>query len=322
MIALRMLGVLAILAGPVAGLAQEKLYPSQVIRIIVPFAAGGTADALARITAEHLSQRWSSPVIVENRPGAQGNTAMAFVARSAPDGYTLVLVPVGNAAVNPSLFNDLPYDTLRDFAPITQLATVENVLVINGKSPIRTLKELIEAGKSRNATFTYSTPGAGSQAHLAAELLARSAGIELTHVPYRGLAPALTDVLNGQITMTFAQLSSARQFIDNGQLRALGIASKERSAAIPHIPTIAADLSGFEAVSWYALMAPARTPDAIIRKLQAEVARILQLPNVRSALEAQGAQAVGNTPEELAHIIREDTARWAKVIREANIEIK
>jgi tripartite-type tricarboxylate transporter receptor subunit TctC len=322
MIALRMFGVLAILAGPVPGLAQEKPYPSQVIRIIVPFAAGGTADALARITAEHLSQRWSSPVIVENRPGAQGNTAMAFVARAVPDGYTLVLVPVGNAAVNPSLFNDLPYDTLRDFAPITQLATVENVLVINGKSPIRTLKELIEAGKSKSATFTYSTPGAGSQAHLAAELLARSAGIELTHVPYRGLAPALTDVLNGQITMTFAQLSSARQFIDNGQLRALGIASKERSAAIPHIPTIAADLPGFEAVSWYALMAPARTPDAIIRKLQAEVARILELPNVRSALEAQGAQAVGNTPEELARIITEDTARWAKVIRDANIEIK
>jgi tripartite-type tricarboxylate transporter receptor subunit TctC len=322
MIALRIFGVLAILAGPAPGLAQEKPYPSQVIRIIVPFAAGGTADALARITAEHLSQRWSSPVIVENRPGAQGNTAMAFVARAVPDGYTLVLVPVGNAAVNPSLFNDLPYDTLRDFAPITQLATVENVLVINGKSPIRTLKELIEAGKSKNATFTYSTPGAGSQAHLAAELLARSASIELTHVPYRGLAPALTDVLNGQITMTFAQLSSARQFIDNGQLRALGIASKERSAAIPHIPTIAADLPGFEAVSWYALMAPARTPDAIIRKLQAEVARILELPNVRSALEAQGAQAVGSTPEELAHIITEDTARWAKVIRDANIEIK
>jgi tripartite-type tricarboxylate transporter receptor subunit TctC len=322
MIALRMLGVLAILAGPVTGLAQEKLYPSQVIRIIVPFAAGGTADALARITAEHLSQRWSSPVIVENRPGAQGNTAMAFVAKSVPDGYTLVLVPVGNAAVNPSLFNDLPYDTLRDFAPITQLATVENVLIINGKSPIRTLKELIEAGKSKNATFTYSTPGAGSQAHLAAELLARSAGIELTHVPYRGLAPALTDVLNGQITMTFAQLSGARQFIENGQLRALGVASKERSAAIPHVPTIAADLPGFEAVSWYALMAPARTPDAIIRKLQAEVVRILELPNVRSALEAQGAQAVGSTPEELARIIMEDTARWAKVIRDANIEIK
>jgi tripartite-type tricarboxylate transporter receptor subunit TctC len=322
MMALRMLGVLAILAGPVAGLAQEKPYPSQVIRIIVPFAAGGTADALARIAAEHLGQRWSSPVIVENRPGAQGNTAMAFVARSVPDGYTLVLVPVGNAAVNPSLFNDLPYDTFRDFAPITQLATVENVLVVNGKSSIRTVKELIEAGKSKNAAFTYSTPGAGSQAHLAAELLARSAGIELTHVPYRGLAPALTDVLNGQITMTFAQLSSARQFIENGQLRALGVASKERSTALPHIPTIAADLPGFEAVSWYALMAPARTPDAVIRKLQAEVARILELPNVRNALEAQGAQAVGNTPEELARIIREDTARWAKVIREANIEIK
>jgi len=323
MTVLRALGVLAILAIPAAGLAQES-YPSQVIRIIVPFAAGGTADALARIVAQHLNQRWSAPVIVENRPGAQGNTAMAAVAKAAPDGHTLVLVPVGNAAVNPSLFKDLPYDPVRDFAPITQIARVENVLVVNGKSTIRTLKDLIDAGKAKSANLTYSTPGAGSQAHLAAELLAQAAGIELTHVPYRGLAPALTDVLNGQITMTFAQLPNAKPLIENGQLRALGVASRQRSAAIPDVPTVAeaGGLADFEAVSWYALMAPARTPDAVIRKLHAELVQILEFPHVRSALEAQGAQAVGNTPEELARIIKEDTARWAKVIREANIEIK
>jgi tripartite-type tricarboxylate transporter receptor subunit TctC len=299
-------------------------YPSQVIRIIVPFAAGGSADALARVVGDNLARRWSSPVIVENKPGAQGNIGMSLVAKAAPDGYTLGLVPVGNAAVNPSLFQDLPYDPIRDFAPITQLATVENVLVVSAASHIGTLKELIALAKSKNAKFTYSTPGVGSQAHLAAELLARRAGIKLTHVPYRGLAPALTDVLNGEITMTFAQLSNAKPFIENGRLRALGIASKERSPVLPDIPTVAeaGDLPGFEAVSWYALMAPARTSDPIIRKLHAEIAEILRRPDVRDALQAQGAQPVGNSPEALAKIIAEDTARWSKLIREAHIELQ
>jgi tripartite-type tricarboxylate transporter receptor subunit TctC len=298
-------------------------YPSQVIRIIVPFAAGGTADALARIVGENLSQRWGSPVIVENKPGAQGNIGMALVAKAPPDGYTLALVPVGNAAVNPSLFKDLPYDMTKDFASITQLAVVENVLVVNGKSTINTLQQLIDLAKAKTSNITYSTPGSGSQAHLAAELLAHATEIQLTHIPYRGLAPALTDVLNGEITMTFAQLSNAKPFIEDGRLRALGIASKERSAALPNVPTIAeaGNLPGFEAVSWYALMAPAHTPEAIIRKLNAEVVSILQLPSVRSALEAQGAKPVGNSPEQLAKVIADDTARWSKLIRDAHIEV-
>jgi tripartite-type tricarboxylate transporter receptor subunit TctC len=298
-------------------------YPSQVIRIIVPFAAGGTADALARIVGENLSQRWGSPVIVENKPGAQGNIGMGLVAKAPPDGYTLALVPVGNAAVNPSLFKELPYDPVKDFAPITQLAVVENVLVVNGNSPIKTLQQLIELARAKTTNITYSTPGAGSQAHLAAELVAHATGIELTHIPYRGLAPALTDVLNGEITITFAQLSNAKPFIENGRLRALGIASKERSAALPDVPTIAeaGNLPEFEAVSWYALMAPAHTSEAIIRKLNTEITSILQLPGVRSALETQGARPVGNSPEQLAKVIADDTARWSKLIREAHIEV-
>ena len=299
-------------------------YPSQVIRIVVSFAAGGTADALARIVGENLSQRWGSPVIVENKPGAQGNIGMALVAKAPPDGYTLALVPVGNAAVNPSLIKELPYDMAKDFAPITQLAVVENVLVVNGKSTVDTLQQLIDLAKAKTTNITYSTPGAGSQAHLAAELLAHATGIQLTHIPYRGLVPALTDVLNGEITMTFAQLSNAKPFIEDGRLRALGIASKERSAALPDVPTIAeaGKLPGFEAVSWYALMAPAQTPDAIVRKLSGEVASIMRLPGVATALEAQGAKPVGNSPEELAKIIVEDTARWSKLIREAHIEVQ
>jgi tripartite-type tricarboxylate transporter receptor subunit TctC len=313
-------------ASGTCGLTQTSPdhYPSQLIRIIVPFAAGGTADALARIVGDNLNQRWGSPVIVENKPGAQGNIGMAQVARSVPDGYTLALVPVGNAAVNPSLFKDLPYDPVKDFAPISQLAVVENVLVVNGNMKIKTLEQLIELAKLKTTNITYSTPGAGSQAHLAAELLAHATRIELTHVPYRGLAPALTDVLNGEITMTFAQLSNAKPFIENGRLRALGIASNERSAALPDVPTIAeaGKLPGFEAVSWYALMAPAQTPDAIVRKLNGEVAAIMRLPAVGVALEAQGAKPVGNSPEALAKIIADDTARWSKLIREAHIEVQ
>jgi tripartite-type tricarboxylate transporter receptor subunit TctC len=316
--------VLVVTTGAADAFAQSSpgRYPSQLIRIIVPFAAGGTADALARIVGDNLSQRWGSPVIVENKPGAQGNIGMALVAKSPPDGYTLALVPVGNAAVNPSLFKDLPYDPVKDFAPISQLAIVENVLVVNGNSAIKTLEQLIELAKSKTANITYSTPGAGSQAHLAAELLAHATGVELTHIPYRGLAPALTDVLNGEITMTFAQLSNAKPFIENGRLRALGIASKQRSPALSDVPTIAeaGNLPGFEAVSWYALMAPAQTPEALVRKLAGEVASIMQLPSVRAALEAQGATPVGSSPEQLARTIAEDTARWSKLVREAHIE--
>jgi tripartite-type tricarboxylate transporter receptor subunit TctC len=304
--------------------AEDAKYPSQTIRIVVPFAAGGTADALARVVAENLAQRWSSPVIVENKPGAAGNIGVAAVAKAAPDGYTLVLVPVGNAAVNPSLFKDLPYDPIKDLAPITELAVVENVLVVGGNSNIKSLAQLIELGRAKTTNITYSTPGAGSMAHLGAELLAHGAGISLTHVPYRGLAPALTDVLNGEITMTFAQLPNAKPFIADGRLRALGIASPKRSAALPDVPTVAeaGNLPGFEATSWYALMAPAHTPDAIIRKLQHEIAAILQIPQVREVLDAQGATPVGNTPEELAHVINDDTARWSKLIRDAHIELQ
>jgi tripartite-type tricarboxylate transporter receptor subunit TctC len=299
-------------------------YPTRPIRIIVGFAAGGAPDTLARVIGEKLTQDWGSPVVVENRTGAQGNTAMVAVAKAAADGYTLALVPIGNAAVNPSLSPNLPYDPVKDFAPITQIATVENVLVISAQSPIRTLKELIAAGRAKTAKLTYATPGAGSLAHLAAELLARAGGVEISHVPYRGVTPALTDVMRGEVTMIFAQLSTAKPFIEGGQLRALGIASNARSAVLPTVPTIAeaGDMPGFEAVSWYALMAPAQTPDPIIRKLHEGVVRALNLPDVRAALEAQGAKPVGGTPAELAAVITADTARWAKVIKDANIQVQ
>jgi tripartite-type tricarboxylate transporter receptor subunit TctC len=247
---------------------------------------------------------------------------MAAVAKSPSDGYTLALVPAGNAAVNPSLFADLPYE-LGQFAPITQIATVENVLVISAKSPIKTLKELIALGRAKGANLTYATPGSGSIPHLAAELLARSAAFEMTHVAYRGVTPALTDVLRGEVTMMFSQLSTAKPLIVGGELRALGVASKVRSTTLPDVPTVAeaGEMPGFEAVSWYALMAPAGTPQAIITKLHDGAVEAVNAPEAKAALEAQGANPVGGSPAELTAVIAADTARWAKVIRDANIKI-
>jgi len=313
--------LLALTASAVSAV-DETNYPSKQIRIIVGFAAGGAPDALARIISDRLTQKWSQAVVVENRTGANGNIAMVAVAKSPPDGYTLALVPVGNAAVNPSLFTDLPYE-LTQFAPITQIANVENVLVISAKSPIKSLKDLIALGRSKGANLTYATPGAGSIAHLAAELLARSAGFPMTHVTYRGVTPALTDVLRGEVTMMFSQLSTAKPLIASGELRALGVASKMRTAALPDVPTIAeaADVPEFEAVSWYALMAPAGTPQAIVAKLHDGAVEATNAPEAKAGLEAQGAKPVGNTPAELAAVIAADTARWAKVIRDANIKI-
>ena len=313
--------LLALTASAVSAV-DETNYPSKQIRIIVGFAAGGAPDALARIISDRLTQKWSQAVVVENRTGANGNIAMVAVAKSPPDGYTLALVPVGNAAVNPSLLTDLPYE-LRQFAPITQIANVENVLVISAKSPIKSLKDLIALGRSKGANLTYATPGAGSIAHLAAELLARSAGFPMTHVTYRGVTPALTDVLRGEVTMMFSQLSTAKPLIASGELRALGVASKMRTAALPDVPTIAeaADVPEFEAVSWYALMAPAGTPQAIVAKLHDGAVEAINAPEAKAGLEAQGAKPVGNTPAELAAVIAADTARWAKVIRDANIKI-
>ena len=302
--------------------ADEPNYPSRQIRIIVGFAPGGAPDALARIIADRLTQSFKETVIVENRVGAAGNIAMAAVAKSAPDGYTLALVPVGNAAVNPSLFPDLPYD-LKQFAPITQIANVENVLVVSGKSPVKSVAELIALGRSSGANLTYATPGAGSIAHLAAELFARTAGFRMTHVSYRGVAPALTDVLRGEVTMMFAQVSTAKPLIEAGELRALGIASAARSEALPNVPTIAeaGNMPGFTAVSWYALMAPAGTPDAIVAKLRDGVIAAINAPEAKAALAAQGAQPVLNTPAELSAVIAADTARWGKVIRDADIKL-
>lgn len=301
--------------------ADDANYPAKSIRIILGFSPGGAPDTLARIISDRFG-KWGQPSVVENRTGANGNLAMTAVAKAPPDGYTLAVVPVGNAAVNPSLFTDLPY-SMTQFAPISLIANFENVLVISANSPIRSLKELIARGRAPGSNLTYATPGAGSIAHLAAELLARDGGFTMRHISYRGIAPGLTDVMRGEVTLMISQLSTAKPLIETGKLRALGVASKARSTALPDVPTIAeaGDMPGFEAVSWYSLMAPAGTPQAIIEKLRGGVVEAINAPEAKKALEAQGAQPVGSTPAELDAVIKADTARWGKVIREAGIKI-
>ena len=301
--------------------AHAQSYPTKPIRIVVPYPPGGFNDTLGRTLAAKFTESWGQPVVVENKPGAGGNIGMDLAAKSAPDGYTLVIGPVGNIAVNPHLYPNLPYDVARDFAPITSLASFSNALVVHPDVPAKTVNELIALAKAKPKTLSFGSPGIGSQAHLAGEFLKLQAGIDIVHIAYNGTAPALRDLLGGQIQFMFAQTSSALPQIQSGKLRALGVASPKRTPLMPELPTIAeGGLPGFEAVSWYALLAPAGTPKEIIAKVQAEVARVLQMPDIREKLAAQGAEPVGNTPEQLAAQIRTESARYADIVKRASIK--
>ena len=300
--------------------AAAQPYPSRPIRIIVPFAPGGPADLLARTLGQKMQESWGQSVVADNKPGAGGNLGMDLAAKAVPDGYTLVIAPTGNLTVNPHL-GTLPYDVFRDLAPVTQLATVENVLVVHPGIAANSVQELVALARARPGTLSFASPGAGSQAHVAGEFLKGMTATDMVHIPYKGTGPALNDLLGGQLSMMFSQMSSALPHIRAGKLRALGVASLRRSALLPALPTVAEqNLPGFEAVSWYALMAPAGTPSDVIGRLQADSARILRLPDVREKLAALGAEAVGNRPEELAAIIKSESARWQKVVKDANIK--
>jgi tripartite-type tricarboxylate transporter receptor subunit TctC len=300
---------------------QAQAWPSKPVRIVVPFPPGGPADLLPRLLGPKLTEIWGQPVVVENKPGAGGNIGMDTVAKAAPDGYTLVVGPNGNLVVNPHLYAKLPYDVTRDFVPITLIATFSNVLVVNPDVPAKTVSELIALAKAKPGTVSYGSPGTGSQPHLGGEFLKLMAGIDIVHVPYNGTAPALKDLLGGQITFMFAQTSAALPQIQSGKLRALGVAGPRRATLLPDVPTIAeSGLAGFEAVSWYALLAPAGTPREIVTKMQADFARVLQMPDIREKLVAQGGDPVGNTPEQLAAQLKSESARYADIVKRANIK--
>jgi tripartite-type tricarboxylate transporter receptor subunit TctC len=311
------IGILLFVAAAAAG---AQTYPSKPVRIIVPFAAGGVADILPRIVGQKLSEKWGEPVIVDNKAGASGNIGMAEGARAAPDGYTLVLAPTGNLTVNPFLFK-LPFDTARDLTPITVLATSPNVLVVNPSVPAKDFRELVAYAKANPGKLNFASPGEGSGAHLAGELLNIEAGIQVQHVPYKGIAPAVNDLLGGQVQMMFAGISTVLQHVKAGKLVALAIAAPKRSSQLPSVPTVAeSGLPGFDVTSWYGLVVRSGTPPEVVRKIQRDVADVLRMDDVRAKLDDLGLDPVGNTPAEFEKMIASESRKWSDIVRKANIQ--
>ena len=310
---------LAIVAAPVA--FGQAAYPTKPVRIVVPFPAGGTTDIIARATAQKLSEAWGHQVIVDNRPGAAGNIGAELVAKSAPDGYTLLMGTVGTHAINASLYAKMPYDHVKDFAPVILVAGVPNVLVVNPEVPVKTVPELIAYVKTNPGKLNFASSGSGTSIHLSGELFKTMTGVQMTHVPYKGSAPALTDLMGGQVQLMFGNLPSSLAFIKAGKLRALAVTSTTRAAALPDVPTVADFVPGFEASSWFGLLAPAGTPPAVIAKINGEVAKWLATPEAREKLTAQGANIAGGTPEDFAKHIQAETAKWAKVVKDSGAKV-
>jgi tripartite-type tricarboxylate transporter receptor subunit TctC len=303
-----------------AGAVSAQSWPTKPVRVIVPFAPGGPADQLGRLAAQIITDSLGQPGVVENKVGAAGNIGVDLVAKAAPDGYTLGLVPVGNVVVNPALFPNLPY-AAKELTPVSMLATVENVLVVNAGVPATNLRELLALARQKPEGLSFASPGAGSQAHLAGELLSLESNVKLVHVPYKGIGPAMNDLLGGQVTMMFAATSAAIPHIQSGKLRAIGVASLKKSAALPQVPTIAEQgLAGFEAVSWYALMAPAATSREVVDKLHAEIGRTLARADTRERFATQGMEAGTGTPQQIAARITAESARWSEVVKKRNLK--
>ena len=300
-------------------LAQGNTYPSRQISIVVGFSAGGSTDIVARLLAEEMRKTWGRPVVIDNRPGAGGNIGAALVAKAKPDGYTLLMGSVGPLAINASLYAKMPYDNLKDFTPISLVVHVPNMLVVNPAAmPVNSFAEFVAKLKANPGKYFFASTGTGTSAHLSGELLKTMAGVEITHVPYKG-AVALNDVLAGdQVQFMFATIPSVIEFVRAGRLRALAVTSKRRSSAAPEIPTVAElGFPDFEASSWFGLLGPADLPRDIVAKLQAEVVRILKIPEIRDKLVQQGADPVGSTPEEFGAYMRAETVKWAKVVKDS-----
>jgi tripartite-type tricarboxylate transporter receptor subunit TctC len=300
--------------------AGAQSWPERGVRLIVSTTTGGSSDTLARLMAPRLTEMWGHPAVVDNRPGAGGNLGTDMVAKAAPDGYTLLVGSVGPLTVNPHLFPKLPYDPLRDLAPITLLAHVANVLVVNPSVPVRNVKEFIALAKSRPGQLHFGSAGNGQSQHLAGELFNLLAGVKMVHVPYKGSAPALTDVIGGQIELTFTSLVSGIPLMRAGRLRGLAVTSATRQPAAPDLPTVAeAALPGFEVTAWFAMVGPAATPRDILAKVQADVARALRTADAAERLNVLGAQMVLSSPDELGAYMKSEIAKWGRVVREARI---
>jgi tripartite-type tricarboxylate transporter receptor subunit TctC len=306
----------------VAASAVAQQYPTKAVRLIVGFPAGGTSDIMARLTGQKLSEAWGQTFIIDNRPGAGGNIGTELVAKAAPDGYTLLVSPGSTLTSNPAVYSKVPFDTVRDFAPVTMIAGVPNALVVHPSVPANNVKALIALAKSRPGQLAYASTGAGQSTHLSAELLKTSAGINLIHVPYKGSAPALTDIVAGQVSVMFDNMPSVLPFIKSGRLKPLAVSSAARSRALPDVPTVAESaLPGFDVTVWFGVLAPAATSRDIVNRLNAEIVKAIKTPDMRERFAQQGADAIGNTPEDFAAVIKRDLAKWAKVVKDANIKL-
>jgi len=304
------------------GAAMAQPYPVKPVRLVLPYPPGGGSDTIARPLAQKMTESLGQQVVVENRGGANGNIAMEYVARSAPDGYTFVFCLNAQLAINPGLYRKLPYDPVRDYAPISLFGSGVYMLVVHPSLPVNNVKELVALAKSRPGQIAYSSSGNGSGGHLAAELFNSMAGIRMLHVPYKGGGPALMDLIAGQVQVLYSTQLAGWPHVQSGRIRALAVTAAKRPSSLPDLPTVAeAGIPGYEAVPWYGVLAPAGTPREIVTRLNHEIVRALKQPDFRGFLVKNGVEPTGGSPDELAHYINSDLVKWAKVIKSAGVHI-
>jgi tripartite-type tricarboxylate transporter receptor subunit TctC len=308
------------LAAPAALAASPAdKYPERPIRIIVPFAPGGGLDITTRLVGQKLTEKWGQNIVVDSRPGAATIVGTDIASKSAPNGYTLLMITT-TFAINPGLYAKLPYDPLKDFAPVSQLTSQPNIIVVSPSFPARSVKDLIALAKAKPGELTFASPGAGSAPHLSGEMFQRAAGVSMIHVPYKGIPPAVTDVLGGRVAMLFTTTISAAPHINSGKLRALALTSAKRQPSMPDVPTIGETIPGYRAEAFQGMVAPAGVPQPIIAKIAAEIGRIVRLPEIAERFKLDGAEAVGSTPKEFAAFLRGEMQKWGKVTRDAGIK--
>jgi len=305
----------------VTGTAAAQDYPDRPIRLLVGFAAGGPADVMARLVGDKLAEVWGKPVIVENITGGAGNVAADRVAKAAPDGYTLMAAASATIVTNPSLYPKLGFDPVKDFAPITQAVYTPNLLAVPAGLPVNSVAQLVAYARAQPGKVTFGSAGVGTSQHLAGELFKTMAGIDITHVPYRGIAAVMPDLLAGRISMVFGNITAVLPLVRDGRLRALAVTSPRRWASVPDLPTmIEVGYKDFDSTAWFGLMAPAGTPQPIIDRIHQEAVRILARPDIRKRFDEIGMEAIGNTPAEFAAVIAAETPQWAKVIKDAGVK--
>ncbi len=304
------------------GPAHAQTYPQKPVRIVVGVPAGGTTDVVARLVGQKLGEQMGQQVVIDNRGGAGGNIGAELVARSAPDGYTLFLATIGTMAINPSLYSRMPFDTLRDFAAISQLTSMPQLLVVHPSVPVKNVKELIAYAKRRPGQLTFASGGSGTAIHLAGELFKTMAGVDMVHIAYKGSSPAMTDLIGGQVSLMFDQILTSLPHVQSGRLRGLAVTTEKRSPAVPQIPTIAeAALPGYAVTTWHGLLAPAGTPRDVVNRLSSEAAKALQNPDVREKFASQGVDPISSTPEQFAALMKSELDKWRRVIAASGTKI-